>query len=74
MVMRLKNVSRDEVLATHVKRCTGYFDRLKGLLGTPALGAEEACWIDPCNSIHTIGMQYPIDVYFWIKQTGWSLS
>lgn len=37
---------------------------MKGLLGRDALGEGESLWIKPCNSIHTIGMKFPIDVVF----------
>ena len=35
-----------------------------GLLRKPRLAADEACWLIPCNQIHTFGMKYPIDIYF----------
>ncbi len=38
--------------------------RLFGLLGRRALAADEALWLTPCNSVHTLGMSYPIDVVF----------
>ena len=36
--------------------------RLRGLLGRGRLNAGEGLLILPCNSIHTIGMRFPIDV------------
>jgi len=44
------------------------FARLKGLLGKSALPAGEGLWIKPCNSVHTFGMQFPIDVVFLDKE------
>ncbi len=38
--------------------------RMKGLLGRTALEPGESLWIRPCNSIHTVGMKFPIDVVF----------
>ena len=68
MTLVIKNISRQEIIAYSVRYCYGLFDRLKGLLGTSSLDEKEACWLTPCNSIHTIGMKYPIDVYFLNKK------
>jgi uncharacterized membrane protein (UPF0127 family) len=38
--------------------------RMKGLLFTDGLGADEGLWIEPCNSIHTFGMRFTIDALF----------
>lgn len=35
-------------------------ERRRGLLGTDRL--EGALWLQPCGSVHCIGMRYPIDV------------
>ena len=37
---------------------------MKGLLGRKELGAKEAIILDPCNSIHTLFMAFPIDILF----------
>lgn len=63
----LFNETRENVVARRTYQCKGYFDRMKGLLGTNDLSADEACWLIPCNSVHTFGMQYNIDVYFLSK-------
>lgn len=41
-----------------------FFARLKGLLGKRELPPGGGLWIKPCNSIHTFGMKFPIDVAF----------
>lgn len=41
-----------------------WLSRLKGLLGTPSLDECTGLWLKPCNSIHTMGMLYSIDVLF----------
>ncbi|MCL2658841.1 MAG: DUF192 domain-containing protein [Betaproteobacteria bacterium] len=41
-----------------------FFARLRGLLARPPLDATEALLIAPCNSVHTVGMRYAIDVVF----------
>lgn len=41
-----------------------FWARLKGLLLTEALHGGQGLLIKPCNSIHTIGMSYSIDILF----------
>jgi uncharacterized protein len=40
--------------------------RLRGLLNRPALAPDgsEGLLLRPCGSVHTFGMEYPIDVVF----------
>jgi len=42
--------------------------RLIGLLGHRELGPDEGLWIRPCDSVHTIGMRFDIDVVFLDSQ------
>lgn len=45
--------------------CTSRFlERLCGLLFSPRLKNNEALLIEPCSSVHTVGMRYAIDVVF----------
>ena len=41
-----------------------FWRRLKGLLGTKELLPGQGLLIRPCNSVHTIGMAYALDVVF----------
>jgi uncharacterized membrane protein (UPF0127 family) len=50
------------VVAGRVVRATGFFDRLRGLLGRASLAEGEALWIEPCDGVHTFFMRFPIDV------------
>jgi len=46
-------------------RCTtNAWERMRGLLGRPPLAAGQGLLIDPCPSVHTIGMRYPLDLAF----------
>jgi hypothetical protein len=38
--------------------------RRKGLLGRETLSAGEGLWIVPCESVHTFGMRFPIDLVY----------
>lgn len=35
-----------------------------GLLGRTHLADDEGLWIEPCDSVHTFFMKFPIDVAF----------
>lgn len=52
------------VYARKVIFAKNLFARMKGLLGRKSLGPDTAMVIDPCSSIHTLGMRFPIDVIF----------
>ena len=41
-----------------------WWRRAIGLLLTPYLDERSGLWIEPCSSIHMLGMRYPIDVLF----------
>ena len=43
------------------------FERMRGLLGR-SLGEVQGLWIIPCNTIHTIGMKYPLDLVYLNKR------
>jgi uncharacterized membrane protein (UPF0127 family) len=47
-----------------VYQADGFLSRARGLLGGERLRDNEALWIRPCGSVHTVGMRYPIDVLF----------
>jgi uncharacterized membrane protein (UPF0127 family) len=54
-------------LAPNLSVADTFFTRLKGLLGKNELPHGEGLWIKPCNSVHTFGMKFPIDVVFLDK-------
>jgi uncharacterized membrane protein (UPF0127 family) len=60
---RLMN-SANQVLLEDLRIAKSFWSRTRGLLGTSSLGDAEGLWIDPCNSIHTFFMKYPIDCVF----------
>jgi len=63
--MQIINLTRDnKVLADKTAVARSFFRRLKGLLGAGQLPQGSALIIRPCSSVHTFGMQYPIDVVF----------
>ena len=43
---------------------TGFFERMRGLLGRDSLPAGEV-WVFPrCRAVHTVGMRFAIDIAF----------
>lgn len=61
---RLWNPNKQVALAENLRVADSFFRRLKGLLGTSCLPAGLGLVIRPCNSVHMLGMRYPIDVLF----------
>jgi uncharacterized protein len=62
--MKATDCTSGKELALHLALADTLLARLKGLLGRSALPAGEGLWIKPCNSVHTFGMKFPIDVVF----------
>ncbi len=56
------NQTKETFLAFRVKVADSALSRMIGLLGKRSLEPESGVWIVPCNSIHTIGMLFTIDV------------
>ena len=56
------------MIANHTAIAETIIQRLKGLLGTSHLLANQGLWIKKCNSIHTFFMRYPIDCIFLDSQ------
>ena len=60
----LVNAQTGAVVATAVEVARTSATRRRGLLGRTGLPAGSAIVITRCNAIHTIGMQFAIDVAF----------
>ena len=61
---RVHNVTRGITILEKAYVADSFFLRLKGLLGRRELPPGEGLVIVPCNSIHTVGMAFPIDAAF----------
>jgi uncharacterized membrane protein (UPF0127 family) len=66
--MHALNMRNGEKLSFNVEVADKIFRRMKGLLGRDKLAKGESLWIKPCNSVHTFGMRFPIDVLFMDKE------
>jgi len=58
------NETRALPLATRTVRAASFGGRLRGLLGRTSFEPGEGLHLEPCNSIHTFFMRFPIDVLF----------
>ena len=43
---------------------TGFFERMRGLLGRDSLPEGEVYVFPRCNAVHTLGMRFAIDIVF----------
>jgi hypothetical protein len=60
----IRNVTRGTELAADAGLATTFWTRMVGLLGRRALRSGEGLIIEPCKSVHTAFMRFPIDVVF----------
>ena len=47
-----------------IQRASSFVARLVGLIGRSSLARGHGLLIEPCDSIHTMAMRFPIDVVF----------
>lgn len=60
----LVQVGEPVAVVAKVYRTTDAWERLRGLLGRKPLEPDEGLLIDPCGSVHTMFMRYPIDIVY----------
>ena len=53
-----------ELVAARCYRAGSNLGRLVGLLGTPDLAPDEALWLEPCASVHGLGLRARIGCAF----------
>ena len=56
--------NNQQLILPHVMKTSSVLERMQGLLCRQPLEEDEGFLIQPCSSIHTFGMAYPIDVIF----------
>ncbi|MEX2524214.1 MAG: DUF192 domain-containing protein [Gammaproteobacteria bacterium] len=61
---RLLRADDRSCLIPRVALTDNWFERLRGLLGSPPPGQGEALLIRPCSSVHTFFMRFAIDLIF----------
>ena len=61
-----------QILVPDVMKTTNPLERMRGLLGKPQLLRNQGLLIEPCSSVHSFGMHYPIDLIFLNKN--WKIT
>ncbi len=62
--VKIVNRTRSTELAHRADVADSGSKRRKGLLGRDGLSAGEGLWISPCESVHTFGMRFAIDLVY----------
>lgn len=60
----LFNITKNQIVSTHIEVAETFFERAKGLLGREGLKDSQGLWIHQCKSIHTFFMKFNIDVLY----------
>lgn len=60
--------SQGRCMVRKVWKASSAWERLRGLLGRPRLGDSEALLLEPCRSVHCLGMRYPLDIAYIDRQ------
>jgi uncharacterized protein len=68
---RIYRADTEACILQRVWRANTAFERMQGLLGRPQLASGEGLLLAPCNSVHTIGMRYPLDLIY--LSAGWQI-
>lgn len=64
---KYKLVIENKTKISHVYWANNPWLRLRGLLGRDKLTTDLGLLISPCNSVHTIGMKYSLDIIYLDK-------
>jgi len=63
-----KGKTKKEIIVSEVIEASNFFSKLSGLIFRRKLKDSQGFLIRKCNSVHTIGMMYRIDVVFLDKK------
>lgn len=62
--MQVVNRTRQVTIASDLSVAKTSAQRRRGLLGREWLPHGGGLWISPCESVHTVGMRFPIDLVY----------
>jgi uncharacterized membrane protein (UPF0127 family) len=68
MGYKASNLTRNRILAEFLAIADTFWSSLLGLMGKPDLPQGSGLLLIPCQSVHTMGMRFPIDVIFMDKR------
>jgi len=66
--MRVKNATKNTVLAENAAVANTSATRRRGLLEREDFPRGEGLWIVPCEAVHTFWMKFPIDLVYLNKR------
>lgn len=66
--MKIINTNNGDVLFGKAGRADTFWTRFKGLMWAKQIDDEQALFFTKTNSVHTIGMRFPIDVIYLDEQ------
>jgi len=62
--IRVDNLTRGAPVVVAGRVARTFWSRFRGLMGVPTLASGAGLVIEPCSSIHTHFMRFPIDVLY----------
>ena len=62
--MSLRNADTGAILVARLEIARTLWQRGVGLIGRKGMAKDEGLWLRPCNSIHTFGLRFAIDLLF----------
>lgn len=57
----------DSLIADKIECGNTFIKRFFGLMGRKSIAPDQGFYLEPCNSVHTFSMNFPIDVLFLAK-------
>ncbi|MFW6387319.1 MAG: DUF192 domain-containing protein [Thermodesulfobacteriota bacterium] len=63
-ILHARNEDGEQILLEPVRQTTSAMERMRGLLGHPPPHPGEGLLLQPCTSVHTLFMRYPVDVVY----------
>lgn len=68
MAVTVRNQTRDCVIGSRIREARSFWARGRGLMFADSLETGEGLIIDPCTSIHTFWMRFPLDVLYMDRE------
>ena len=62
--LRVFNQTKQILLCSLCKVASSDHERMRGLLDRTSMQAGEGLLLTKCNSVHTVGMKFPIDIVY----------
>jgi len=60
-LLRIANTTRNKTVCDRARVADHFITRLIGMLGKPTFSPEDGLLLQPCSSVHTLGMAFSID-------------